>query len=324
MSDSHSETSNDDFFSLSSNDSFVSLPSLSDTLSSQFSEFPRNFNVVHINAQSIPAHFPDMLTSFDCKDLHAILVSESWLKPCLPSSSYSLPGFNLIRNDRAVGGGGGGAIYLRSHIPFSVINVSTQPPPLNACEHLFLEVDLQHSKILLGVLYSPSSRNDYFSSLEVLLENLVPTYAQTIIMGDLNTCLLKNDSRSVALQSLTHSNNLSILPLNATHHFPNSVPSLLDLIFVSTTDLVAKHGRCSADAFSYHDLLYLSVVLNPSLKSFSNVVFVMLMKTNFERMPIKLSGMNFLSPTASTRRSKYLTLNLFAFLINILQFVKLK
>lgn len=142
--------------SSSSDDSFMSIPTLSHTLNAQFSDAPKNFNVIHINAQSIPAHYSDMLASFDHKNLHAILVSETWLKPCLPSTSYSLPGFNLIRNDRIGCGGGGVAIYLRAHIPFSVVSTSPQPPPANAGEHLFVEVLLSHTKILLGVFYSPS------------------------------------------------------------------------------------------------------------------------------------------------------------------------
>ncbi|KAJ8731621.1 hypothetical protein PYW07_004785 [Mythimna separata] len=158
----NNDSDTESFFTASSNDSFVGFPSLADTLESHFSDVPKNFNVVHINAQSVPAHYTDMLANLDCKNIHAILVSESWLKPCLPSTSYSLPGFQLIRNDRVSGGGGGVAIYLRPQIPFSIVDMSAQPPPQNAGEHLFLEVNLNHVKILLGVYYSPSSRVNFF------------------------------------------------------------------------------------------------------------------------------------------------------------------
>ncbi|CAB3244509.1 unnamed protein product [Arctia plantaginis] len=190
-------------------------------------------------------------------------VSESWLKPCLPSGSYSLPGFHLIRNDRSVRGGGGVAIYLRTHIPFSIVSLSSQPPPTDAGEHLFLEVELHHHKLLLGVYYSPSLHVNYFSSFEQILENLTPSYEHTIILGDFNTCLLKGDARSVYLRSVVESSNLSILPSGATHNAPNCVPSLLDLIIVSNTEHVTNHGQCSADEFSHHDLIYLSYALRP-------------------------------------------------------------
>lgn len=51
---------------------------------------------------------------------------------------------------------------------------------------------------------------------------------------------------------------MHILPLQLTHSFPNCVPSLLDLILISSSDHVEKHGQCSADAFSYHGLISLT------------------------------------------------------------------
>lgn len=284
MPNSSYNSDSDVFLSLSSDDdSFNSVPPpLADSLVSIFSDVSRNFNVVHINAQSVPAHFIDMLTVFNCKDVHAILISESWLKPCLSSSSYELPGFNLIRNDRAVGGGGGVAIYLRNNISFTIVSVSAQPPPPNGGEHLFLEVELHHSKILLGVFYCPSLRINFFSSFEQLLESFVPLYDHTIIMGDFNTCLLKNDFRSASLTQVIESANLSLLNLNATHYFPNSVPSLLDLILVSSPNHIAKHGQCSADHFSYHDLIYVSYKIRPPKHS-SKILSL----RNFEGMNVE-------------------------------------
>ncbi|CAK1602596.1 unnamed protein product [Parnassius mnemosyne] len=204
-----------------------------------------------------------MLASFESQNIHAILVSESWLKPCLPSTSYSLPGFHLIRNDRTNRGGGGVAIYLRSYLPFKIVSSSSQPPPVDSAEHLLVEVSLSQNKILLGVFYSPSLSINYFTSFESLLESLVPTYSHTILMGDFNTCLLKGDNRSIKLEAIIEACNMQILPLSATHNFPNSTPSLLDLIMVSSSNLVFKHGQCPADAFSYHDLIFLSYKLRP-------------------------------------------------------------
>ncbi|CAF4846793.1 unnamed protein product [Pieris macdunnoughi] len=259
---------NSDFLSLESSDcdSFHSIdsstPTLNNTLSSIFQNLPKHFNVVHINAQSVPAHHTDLLT-LASKDIHAILISETWFNPSLSSGTYSLPGYNLIRNDRLGMRGGGVAIYLRSHIPFSIISSSPQPPPSNAAEHLLIEVLLSNSKLLLGVFYSPSSSVDYFDSFEDTIDQFSPLYKNTIVMGDFNTCLLKNDSRSRRLLSLTHSYNLQNLYLNATHKVPGFTPSLLDLIFVSSPHLVTKHGQLPAVAFSHHDLLYLSFKAKP-------------------------------------------------------------
>jgi exonuclease III len=259
--------SNSDLFlscSSSSNTSFESFDlALSDQLDDAFSGVPKNFNVVHINAQSIPAHYPDMLATFNNNNLHAILISETFLNPILPSTSYSLPGFQLIRNDRVSSSHGGVAIYLRYGIPFSIISRSPQPPPTNSAEYLFLEVTMSRHKIVLGVFYSPSLKVDYFATFETLLEDMVPIYDHIIVMGDFNTCLLKRDRRSNKLNSIVNSVNMHILPLAATHHFPNCSPSLLDLMMVSSPNFVMRHGQLSADAFSYHDLVFLSYQIRP-------------------------------------------------------------
>ncbi|KAJ0182642.1 hypothetical protein K1T71_002011 [Dendrolimus kikuchii] len=284
-------SNNDDFQSAcSDDDSFSSIPSLNDILTAQFSDKTRNFNAVHINAQSIPAHFTDMLATFNCMNIHAILVSESWLKPVLSSTSYILPGYRLIRNDRVGSRGGGVAIYLRDHVPFKIINLSTQPPPPDAGEHIFIEVEMQHTKVLVGVYYCPSSSINFFPSFENLLENLVPTYAHTIIMGDFNTCLLKDDNRSISFKSTSESCNLSVLPLCATHHSPNSNPTLLDLMLVSCPDLVSNHGQYSADAFSYHDLIFLSYQVRPP-----KVKSKILLQRNFGGMNVDILRMDALN-----------------------------
>ncbi|CAH2207828.1 jg25905 [Pararge aegeria aegeria] len=82
-------------------------------------------------------------------------------------------------------------------------------------------------------------------------------------MGDFNTCLLKDDHRTRNLLATIESCSLSLLPLAATHYSPGCTPSLLDLIIVSSPDFVNKHGQCLADAFSYHDLIYLSYNIRP-------------------------------------------------------------
>lgn len=104
----------------------------------------------------------------------------------------------------------------------------------NNNEHIFIEVYLQHNKLHLCVYYSPPSSINFFLSFKSILENLMPSYYHSIVMGDFNTCLLKQDSRSTTFKSISLSCELSILPLNATHHIPYNTPSLLDLILISS------------------------------------------------------------------------------------------
>lgn len=249
----------DSFKTAKSNSSFSSCDdvvlTLSEILNNNFKPFARNFNVCHINAQSIPSHFADLLESFDQPNLHAVLVSETWLKPSLPSVCYPLPGYILVRNDRTEKRGGGVAIYLKSNFAYKIVLQS--PSTYSACaEYLFLEVDVG-LKLILGVVYCPPNVN-FFSKLENSLETLMVDYTHFIIMGDFNTCLLNNNYRSSKLTDIIESLNMNLLDLLPTHHTGIS-DTLLDLIVTSHKELVAAHGQFAAPAFSHHDLIYSSL-----------------------------------------------------------------
>ena len=139
------------------NESFCSIAdTLGDSLRDIFKQQNnRLLNVCHLNAQSVPSHFNDLYEAFYDSNVHAVLISETWLKPQLLSTSYQLPGFVLIRNDRVGKGGGGVAIYLRSDFPYKIISSSSSNYSASA-EFLFLEVCVRGAKIILGVvLLSP-------------------------------------------------------------------------------------------------------------------------------------------------------------------------
>lgn len=247
------------FLSACSNDSYESANdtsmTLGETLSNIFAPISKNFNLCYINAQSIPAHHSDILDSFSSDAIHAVLVSESWLKPTLPSTAFSLPNYTLVRNDRVGKRGGGIAIYLRSHIPFKIVLQS--PNSETEAEYLFIEVNIG-IKILLGIVYCPPN-NNYFSVLEKTLENLCSDY--TRLFTDLNTCLVSQDyrlHRSIKLRTVIESLNLNLLDLSPTHH-THTNDTLLDLIITSHEHLVATHGQLLAPAFSHHDLIYVSL-----------------------------------------------------------------
>ena len=238
-----------------SSDNAVNSPCLHNLLLTTFPTFKNAFNICHINAQSVPQHYSDLLATFSGLNLHALLISETMLKPSLPSHQFPLPGFVLIRNDRVGWRCGGVGIYLRSDLRYKILcqspsNVRGRP------EYLFIEVNLQFTSILLGVVYCPPQIN-YFQELELLLEGLVPNYEHSVLMGDLNTCLLKQDYRSSKLTQMISSLDLNLLPLKATH-YDKASNSLIDLIVTSSSDRINSHGQYTASGFSHHDLLYLS------------------------------------------------------------------
>ena len=85
--------------------------------------------VAHLNAQSLPCHITEITSVLSNFQVHALLISETWLKESLVSGIISVPGYHFIRSDRNrtdVKNGGGVGIYLRDDISFKIIESSNK------------------------------------------------------------------------------------------------------------------------------------------------------------------------------------------------------
>lgn len=238
----------------------TSFPPLttSEILRNSLADFPRAFKCVHCNVQSLSAHFDEFQALFSDLTFDAILVSETWLKPSLSSNIFLIPGYTLIRNDRINKRGGGVGIFIKGSLKYKLIAAS--PAPYNELpEYLLIEVDMHTQKLLLGVIYKPP-RVGHFSDFENDISAVIHNYPHTILMGDLNTNLLAESYERTKLLSLLSLHNLSVCPLDATHHTATS-HTLLDIIATSNPDKVLTHGQLPAPGLSHHDLIFLSYSL---------------------------------------------------------------
>lgn len=211
-----------------------------------------NFLICHINSQSLMAHRDDLVNTFSNCLHDLILVSETWLKPSLQSSAVDLRGYRLLRCDRVDRRGGGVAVYVKDNISCRIVKHSSsdKTPSL---EYLFIEINL-HKKFLVGVLYSPPMCS-YFEEFDAVMAELVPIYSEIIMMGDLNTCMIRDSSRSKLLHNIFDSYNLKLINKKPTHHLPNS-NTLLDLVVTSMPNKIFTFGQHDAYQFSHHDLIY--------------------------------------------------------------------
>ncbi|KAJ4447349.1 hypothetical protein ANN_09354 [Periplaneta americana] len=130
------------------------VPSTSALLKSSFSSHPNTLKVAHINSQSLLCHFNEVQSIFSPLPLHAILISETWLKPSLSSSLVSLDNYTLCRNDRIGKRGGGVAMYVRSDLPFKIVYQSSNEV-LEHPEYLFIEVGASNKSASLELYTNP-------------------------------------------------------------------------------------------------------------------------------------------------------------------------
>lgn len=222
-------------------------------LKSAFQRNVRNsLNICHLNAQSLPSSIDELQIIFENVNLHIIAISETWLKPYIPTKNVKINNFILLRHDRAVRRGGGVAIYINKNINFKIIKKSDI---IYKTEYLFIEIILPLSKILFGVFYKAPTINE-FDVIEEIIIDLTPRYNEVILCGDFNENLLLNNARSSNFRHIFDQMSLEIINTEATHF--QGIPTLLDLFITNNSHLVKISSQVSIPGISKHDLLFIS------------------------------------------------------------------
>lgn len=233
------------------------------------SSYSGNLNIGHINAQSLcpsnsNAKLEEFKSNFMDSGLDIIGVSETWFKPDLISQSLSLPGYNLVRNDRPgdrninshAKRAGGVCLYISKSLRYRVLFRGNR---YGVCESLFVEIFGSGPSVIVGVVYLPNGCVDTFEDLH---SDLFDRFSNIIIMGDFNYNLF-DSVKSNYFRSLVSRCGLSFvhncLP---THlHVPNNATSLLDYFIFSQPSLLAHKGQLQFPFFSsHHSFIYVSVM----------------------------------------------------------------
>ena len=113
------------------------------------------YSFIHLNTRSLKQHFEqicNLLDSISCK----FSCSETWFTSETDSTSFQIPGYTLLCENRTFSTGGGVALYVRSDCSFSIRN----DLKIDLVENLWIETD----NMIVGVIYKPPN----FSNLEFL------------------------------------------------------------------------------------------------------------------------------------------------------------
>ena len=183
-------------------------------------QFPKPVNnnlisLLHVNIRSLPKNVDQLevfLQSIN-QQFSVIALSETWLKT-VPHSYYSLPGYELIVNNRTGNKAGGGvALYVSRDldvIPREDLNLSD-----DSLESLFIEITVPKSKnIIAGVMYKAPSvvHSEFLTSFQMVCSHIAYGSKPCIISGDFNINMLNyaNPSSQSFIDLLT---SHSFLPL---------------------------------------------------------------------------------------------------------------
>lgn len=213
--------------------------------------------VCQLNIQSLRSKIPDL-----CYDIQAntilfdvLLLSETWLKPEIPTRFLNIPNYTVIRHDRQSTssqsyGYGGVAVIIRETIPHKIINVTTMNRHSNI-EVLWVKARIRDLTFVIGSVYRPpvytvGQVHDDLDDFEEQLQEVICEYkhAKILIGGDFNACLLKAQLPANKLRQTMSNYNMTIC--NTTKPTYALADSLLDIVAVSNgLEIVDTHvHRC--------------------------------------------------------------------------------
>ena len=145
--------------------------------------------ICHVNMPSLRAESRlfDLELMTGSRKIDVLCVYETWLRPCHPSSSVRLSGFQLPeRTDRACGRSGGVAIFVRDGL--TAVPVKCASSSTFECVSVAVYLSRRSSVSVLTAYRAPATDPVYFVDyLDDVFNNLSQTAARKIcLVGDFN------------------------------------------------------------------------------------------------------------------------------------------
>ena len=218
-------------------------------------KFHGKFLFGHLNARSLNKNHTELGQVLDKTFFDAFAVCESWLTKNTPKDRFMFNDFNIVRADRRSKRGGGVCLFIKKQYKFRKINI---PNVCDMPEMLWVEIEVGKSKVAVGTLYKPPKipctafRQAYDSLIHIYSK-----YEHTILAGDFNVNLFKNDSYAsrVLADSVIEPFSLTQMVTSATRITDKS-KTLIDLILVTRSENVLYTGVCDAPGISDHCFTY--------------------------------------------------------------------
>ncbi|CAG2253818.1 unnamed protein product [Mytilus edulis] len=230
----------------------------------------QNIQIAGINVNSL-RYKTDLIHS-ELGECDVICVSETKLKANVGSTDLVMPNFynpDLFRKDRSTDGGGGILIYVRDSLHCK----RRSDLEIAELESVCVEITTKTGRFLVVCFYRPPNAPvtslDHF---ENLLDNVIDTDKNVILLGDLNIDLLKASptSRISRICERYGIENVVKEPTRIT----SSTATLLDPIYINNLSLLRNSmvlpSFCS-DHFSTHIEIKLSTARQKAYSYFCSI-----------------------------------------------------
>ena len=227
-------------------------------INSKFFGFPRkplsvfanNIDGMAQNFDSLVAQLSLLKNKFDFLALTETNIHESH------KNLYKIPGYLPYFNSKYLNKhkGSGVGIYINEKFlvnPIKELSITTID-----IETYFVKICNSEQPLNFGVVYRPPNGNikNFYLQFEKILDKLSPSESNhdSIVCGDFNINLLKNESNKSKFENIYFSNCFTPTISLATHEKPGCDPSCIDNVFVSSVDNVMGSGILSETRVSHH------------------------------------------------------------------------
>ena len=208
------------------------------------------FNNIDGCASNFDTFVSDVVSQY--KHLFSVIgIAETNIDKC-HKDLYRLNDYTSIFNSKFPGKNKGTGIGLYIHNDFTFNESSKFTRCSKNLESLFITVTNTLEPITVGIVYRPPSGSikEFLSEWESILVDLPNT--NVIVMGDINIDLLKPNHE---FETSFYNHNLIPTISQATHQKPGCTPSLIDNIFVNSTENLLNSGIFETNV-SHHSPIF--------------------------------------------------------------------
>lgn len=248
---------------------------LEDQFNLKYSEYRnRNvFSLAHFNLRSLSKNGEKLHCYLNLLNVEfsAIAISETWVNNNHDTSSFNIPEYDLILNNRESKSGGGVGLYLKSNIKYQIrhdLKLSTD----ELSDSLFIEIIREKDKnIVIGVLYRPPDSNTakFLESLETILSTIDKERKSCTLTGDFNFDLLNHFSHAPTNEYIDLLFSYSYFPLiSRPTRIAKHSATLLDHIFTNVLENNIESGIFLSDISDHFGVFQ---IINSEIKVSSTV-----------------------------------------------------
>ena len=224
-------------------------------------KYKNNLTSIHINAQSIPKHYDEIVRLLVETGVDILAVSETFVCEKTPKMFYEVPGYKFFHTDRTMQSRGGAGIYVKDGIDCKEIKLCKEVVQPEIC---FVEINCNYTKVAVGVIYkSPLISYTQYAVLDEILAPIITGYEHHIMMGDYNINHLKPNASDCKFfrEHVTEPFDLTQMITEPTR-ITDSSGTLIDLLLVSYPDNVKISGVVDVPAIGDHCLIFSSYAVN--------------------------------------------------------------